>query len=58
MFQILFDSIFFMIDWFTKVAHFIPTTKTMASEGAKKIFFNNIYKYHDFPLDIVLDCGS
>lgn len=42
MFQILFDSILFVIDWLTKVAHFIPTTKTMASEGAKKLFFNNI----------------
>ncbi len=24
---------YFVIDWLTKVAHFIPTTKTMASEG-------------------------
>ncbi len=57
MFQILFDSIFLVIDWLTKVAHFIPTIKTMASEGAKKKFFNNIYKYHGFPLDIVSYCG-
>ncbi len=58
MFQILFDSILFMIDWLTKVAHFIPTTKTMASEGAKKLFFDNIYKYHGFPLNIISNCGS
>jgi hypothetical protein len=37
MFQILLDSIIFVIDWLTKVAHF-PTTKTVASEGINKTF--------------------
>jgi hypothetical protein len=49
MFQILFDSIFFVIDWLTKVAHFIPTTKTMASEGVKKIYsttYTSIVAFH------------
>jgi len=38
MFQILLESIIFVIDWLTKVAHFIPTTKTVASEGVNKTF--------------------
>jgi hypothetical protein len=47
-----------VIDWLKKVENFIPTTKIVVSEGVKKKIFNNIYKYHGFPLDIVSYCGS
>jgi hypothetical protein len=48
-------STFVVVDQLTKVAHFISTNKIVTNEGIiKKI---NVYRYHDFPLDIVLDQG-
>lgn len=45
-----------VFDQLRKMAHFIPTTKMITSEGITKLFFNNIYTYHGLPLDIILNC--
>jgi transposase InsO family protein len=49
------DSIFVVVDRLTKMAHFIPCTKTITGEETVKLFLNNIYHIHGLPNDIVLD---
>ena len=53
-----FDSIFVVIDRFTKTAHFIPCNKIVTGEEIAKLFINNIYKYHGLPDDIISDRGT
>lgn len=55
-----FDSILVVMDWFTKMAHFIPTTKTITGEGTAKLFLQHIYRYHGLSAaadDIISDRG-
>ena len=52
-----FDSIFVMIDRFTKMTHFIPCNKIVIGKETAKLFINNIYKYHGLPDDIISDHG-
>jgi IS30 family transposase len=52
-----FNSIFVMVDRLTKMAHFIPCNKRVASEETTRLFMDNIYKYHGLPNDIISDRG-
>jgi hypothetical protein len=52
------DSIFVVVDRLTKMAHFIPCTKTITEEEIAKLFLDNIYRIHGLPNDIVLDRGT
>jgi hypothetical protein len=52
------DSIFVVVDRLTKMAHFIPYIKTMTDEETTKLFFENIYRIHGLPNDIVSDIGT
>ena len=49
------DSIFIVVDRLTKMAHFIPCTKTIIGEMTAKLFLDNIYRIHGLPNDIVSD---
>ena len=49
------DSIFVVVDRLTKMAHFIPCTKTTTWEQISKLFLDNIYHIHGLPNDIVSD---
>jgi hypothetical protein len=49
------DLIFFIVNQLTKMAHFIPCTKTITREETAKLFLDNIYHIHGLPNDIVLD---
>lgn len=49
------DAIMVVVDRFTKVAHFIPTTKTVTGEIAAKLFTDNIIRLHGLPQEIVSD---
>ena len=51
------DSIFVVVNWLTKMAHFIPCNKTIIEEWTTKLFLDNIYCIHWLPNDIVLDRG-
>jgi len=53
-----FTAIFVVVDRFTKMAHFIPTTNEVNATTTAELFFNHIYKYHGLPLDIVSDRGT
>ena len=45
-----FDSIYVVVDRFTKMAHFIPTTKKVLEEDLINIHMKNIWKHHGLPL--------
>ncbi len=45
-----FDSIYVVVDRFTKMAHFIPTTERVSEEDLIDIHLKNIWKLHGLPL--------
>ena len=49
---------FVVVDRLTKMTHCIPYTKTITGEAIAKLFFDNIYRIHGLPNNIVLDMGT
>ena len=49
------DSIWVIVDRLSKMAHFIPVSKTLTSMQLCKLFMCRIVRYHGIPLDIVSD---
>ena len=45
-----FDSIYVVVDRFTKMAHFIPTTEKVSEEDLIDIHMKNVWKHHGLPL--------
>jgi len=52
-----YDSILVVVDRFTKMAHFIPTTERTSAEGLAQLFRNNIWKLYRLSDSIILDRG-
>ena len=52
-----YDSILVVVDWFTKMAHFVPTTKKTTAEGLAQLFRDNMWKLHRLSKSIILDRG-
>jgi len=52
-----YDSILVVVDRFTKIAHFIPTTEKTSTEGLARLFRDNIWKLHGLPDSIISDRG-
>jgi hypothetical protein len=52
-----FDAIFVIIDPLTKMAHFVPCTKTITREKTARFFVDNVYWYRGLPDDIILNRG-
>ena len=50
-----YDSILVVVDRFTKMAHFIPTTEKTSAEGLAQLFRDNIWKLHGLPDSIISD---
>ena len=52
-----YDSILVVVDRFTKMAYFIPTTEKTSTEGLARLFRDNIWKLHGLPDSIISDRG-
>ena len=52
-----YDAILVVCDRFSKMAHFIATTKKMSAEGLAKLFRDQVWRLHSLPESIILDRG-
>ena len=53
-----YTAIFVIVDRFSKMAHFVPTTDTADAPALAKLFHENVVKYHGFPRSIISDRDS
>ena len=49
------DSIWVIVDRFTKTAHFIPVKSNRTAQSLAQIYFREIVRLHGVPLSIVSD---
>jgi len=52
-----YDAILVIVDRFTKMEHFIPTTERTSTEGLAQLFRDNVWKLHGLPDSIISDRG-
>jgi len=53
-----FNSIFVVMDNFSKIAHFIPCHRVDDANNIFKLLFREVVRLHDLPKTIVLDRDS
>jgi len=52
-----YNTILVVVDWLTKMVHFIPTAEKTMAEGLAKLFRDNVWKLHGLPKSIISDRG-
>lgn len=53
-----YDAIMVVVDGLTKMAHYIPTTKTVSSADTAELFLNHVWKLHGNLTEIISDRGT
>ena len=53
-----FDAILTVVDRYTKMAHLLPCTKEISSEGTAEIVMREVCRHHGLPDSIISDRGS
>jgi len=49
-----YNSILVVVDYFTKIAHFIPCKKTIIGKKTTNLFLDHVFQNHYLPKDIFL----
>ena len=52
-----YDSIVVVVDRFTKMVHFVPTTEKTTAEGLARLFRDNVWRLPGLPKSIISDRG-
>ncbi|KAF8748433.1 Chromo (CHRromatin Organization MOdifier) domain [Rhizoctonia solani] len=52
------DAILVVIDLFSKLGHFIPTSKKVSAKGLANLFVSHIWKLHGLPVKTISDRGT
>jgi len=52
-----YDTILVVCDWFSKMAHFIATTKKTSAEELTRLFRDYVWKLHGLPESIISNRG-
>jgi len=52
-----YDAILVVCDWFSKMAHFIATTKKTSAEELTRLFRDHVWKLHGLPESIISNRG-
>src|SRR5437588_5849652 len=52
------DAILVVVDWLTKMSHFIPCRKDINAKQFAIVFLKEIFRLHGLPRDIITDRGS
>ena len=52
-----YDAILVVVDKFTKMGHFIPTTEKTSAKGLARLFRDNVWKLHGLLDSIISDRG-
>jgi len=52
-----YNSILVIVDWLTKMVHFIPTIEKTTAEGLVRLFRDNVWKLHGLSKSIISDQG-
>ncbi|KAF8755411.1 hypothetical protein RHS01_05099 [Rhizoctonia solani] len=52
------DAILVVVDLFSKLGHFIPTSKKVSAKGLADLFVSHIWKLHGLPVKTISDWGT